>query len=89
MLLLLLPLCAQADPYIDIGLLSSTNRYHHEGRNPLFQLRAGQEIRITETSSILLEAEHHCSFLDGSPWNSNKDERQNNSVGVFYRYTFK
>lgn len=87
-LLSLLPLTATAETYIDIGLLASTNRYNHEGRNPLFQIRGGYEHRITERQSVLVEAEHHCALLQGSPFEG-KDERQNNSVGLFYRYRWR
>lgn len=87
-ILLLLPLTANADPYLDIGLLVSTNRYNHPGSNPLFQVRGGYEWSLSERQSVLFEVEHHCS-IDGSPINDKPDERQNNSIGLFYRVRLK
>lgn len=88
-ILLLLSAPVQAGFYLDLGLLASTNRYDHPGSNPLFQVRGGYEWKLTERQMIAIEIEHTCSLLDGRPWNDRSDERQNQSIGIFWRLKWK
>ena len=75
-------LCEAVIFAVELGVaISTTPSVELQGRDPLGLARL-----TAECGRIRLEYEHQSSIPDGSPINSNKDQRQQERLSIIYKY---
>ena len=68
--------------FVELGLDAADNQPGFlRGRNPLGVVQA----RCEFDSGVYVQIRHQSNLSDGPPFNNRLDDREQNSIGIFYR----